>query len=40
MTVRATRQVAIPIETGAESLNVAVAAGIVLHALHRRGDHA
>ncbi len=33
----ATRSVTIPIEVGAESLNVAVAAGIVLHRLHRGG---
>lgn len=31
----ATRRVTIPIEAGAESLNVAVAAGIILQALHR-----
>jgi TrmH family RNA methyltransferase len=31
----ATRRVTIPIEAGVESLNVAVAAGIILQALHR-----
>ncbi len=31
----ATRRVTIPIEAGAESLNVAIAAGIILQALHR-----
>lgn len=37
---RATRQVTIPIEPRAESLNVAVAAGIILNALHRAGRDA
>ncbi len=35
----ATRRVTIPIEAGAESLNVAVAAGIILQALHRPGGN-